>query len=109
MTMEAISAAILSSFIYDMLKHSVLLTSSNIRTQLKDWVIDEKLSKKIASEISQLNLTNAMSEASIENKLTSSPKLMSILSNIKPKKNTVIQTHSGSGDNIAGNKIIHNK
>ena len=106
--MEPITTVILSGFMYDMLKYSVSLTGSNIRAKLQGWLIDEALSEKLAHELSQLEINNGMSEAAINNQLTSSAELLNLLSEIKPSNNTTTQTHSGTGDNIAGDKIINN-
>jgi len=105
--MDPITTAILSSFLYDMLKHSVSLTGSSIKTKLQDWALDEKLSEKIANEVNQLGLNNEMSETAINNRLMSSDVLITLLSEIKPSNTTIAQIHSGTGDNIAGNKIIN--
>jgi hypothetical protein len=50
-----------------------------------------------------------MSETVIERKISDSYELQKLLENIKPASegNTIIQHHSGSGDNIGRDKIIH--
>lgn len=106
--MDPITTSILSSFLYDMLKNSISITGHNIKTKLQDWAIDEVRSEQIAAKINQLDLNNEMNEIAINKKLESSSKLITLLSEIKPNMTTIIQNHSGAGDNIAGNKIINN-
>ena len=90
-----------------MFKHSVSLTGNNIKAKLQGWALDEKLAEKIAMEVNQLELSNEMSETAINNCLMTSGELITLLSEIKPSNTTIVQTHSGTGDNIAGNKIIN--
>jgi uncharacterized membrane protein YheB (UPF0754 family) len=107
--MDFISAAILSGIVYDTLKQGVSVTSEIIKDKLKEWVITEEVSKAITSEIHKLELTDEMSESAIEKRINNSPELQSILSEIKRETNIKItnQYHTGSGDNVAGNKIIN--
>ena len=108
--MEFITGAILSGFVYDMLKHQVSLTANNIKEHLQDWIINDSSIKIIEFELNKLQLSNELSELAIEGKINSSSELLSLLSKIsKNTKDTVIQTHSGPGDNVAGNKTINYK
>lgn len=107
-TMEAaITTAIFSSFLYDMLKHSVSITGGSIKNKLQGWLVSDDLSEKIAAEINQLGLHDEMSETAINNRLTGSSELLTLLNEIKPSNTIITQVHSGTGDNIAGNKIIN--
>ena len=104
--MEFLSSAILSGFVYDMLKHQVSITATSIKEKLKDWVVDEAVAPALAEEIEKLSLNDEMSEKSIERKILDSGEIQQILSSIKPNNTTVItQHHSGIGDNVGGNKI----
>ncbi|MEL4295315.1 GapS6a family protein [Shewanella xiamenensis] len=104
--MEFLSSAILSGFVYDMLKHQVSITATSIKEKLKDWVIDEAVAPALAEEIEKLSLNDEMSEKAIERKLLESGDIQQILSSIKPNNTTVImQNHSGIGDNVGGSKI----
>ncbi len=105
--MEFITGAILSGFVYDMLKHRVSLTADNIKEKLQGWLIDDSLSKSVEAELAKLKLSDEMSESAIAKKLANSDKLTALLREIKPAtRTTIMQTHSGTGDNVAGNKII---
>lgn len=104
--MEFLSTVVLSGIVYDMLKCSVSITAASIKDKLKDWVIDEAVAPVLAEEIEKLSLNDEMSEKVIERKLLDSIEIQQILSSIKPNNTTVImQNHSGTGDNIGGNKI----
>lgn len=104
--MEFLSSTILSGFVYDMLKHQISITATSIKEKLKDWVVDEAVAPVLAEEIEKLSLNDEMSEKAIERKLSESGKIQQILASIKPNNTTVImQNHSGTGDNIGGNKI----
>ncbi|HIF9499005.1 hypothetical protein WAX88_21225 (plasmid) [Photobacterium damselae subsp. damselae] len=104
--MDFLSSAILSGFVYDMLKHQVSVTATSIKEKLKGWVIDEAVASALAEKIEKLSLNDEMSEKVIERKLSESNEIQQILSSIKPNSTTVvIQNHSGTGDNVGGNKI----
>ncbi|EFG6858449.1 hypothetical protein OM222_003820 [Escherichia coli] len=104
--MDFLSSAILSGIVYDMLKHHVSITATSIKEKLKNWVIDEAIAPALAKELEKLSLNDEMSEIAIERKLLDSSEIQKILSSIKPHAATVIiQNHSGTGDNIGGNKI----
>lgn len=106
--MEFITSAVLSGLIYDMLKHQVYLTANNIKEKLKDWIVDEAISNAMEKELHALQLTDEMSESLISKKITSSNELTALIAKIKPGSNpTIIQTHSGTGDNIGGHKITN--
>lgn len=104
--MDFLSSAILSGIVYDMLKHHVSITATSIKEKLKNWVVDEAVAPALAKELEKLSLNDEMSEIAIERKLLDSSEIQKILSSIKPLAATVIiQNHSGTGDNIGGNKI----
>jgi hypothetical protein len=107
--MDFLTSTILSGVAYDMIKCGVLLTADNLKYQLRGWIIDDASLPVLAGELNKLNLTDEMSESAIERKIITSSELISLLENIKPvaESNTIIQSHSGSGDNIGRDKIIH--
>ncbi|WP_292362842.1 GapS6a family protein [Methylophaga sp. UBA1464] len=105
--MEPISTVIISGVIYDMLKHSISITGSNIKTKLREWVIDDAQSEKLATAINSLDLNDEMGEKAINKQLMSSNEVVTLLSQIQPSNIVITQSHSGTGDNVAGNKIIN--
>ena len=106
--MDFLSSTILSGFLYDMLKNRVAVSAENIKLKLKDWAISELVAPTLSEEVNKLNLNNEMSESAIEKRIIQNPTLMELLTSIKSVKNstTIIQQHSGSGDNIGRDKII---
>ena len=108
MILESITTAILASTLYDMLKHSVVLSSANLKQHLKTWALDDVRSLALEQQITKLELNDDMSESAIEKRVEGSFELIDIMKNITPNNTTTnIQLHSGSGDNVAGDKIIH--
>lgn len=108
MTFEVITTSLLASTIYDMLKHSLVLSGKNLKECLRGWIIDGSTLEDLEHQISSLKLNSDMSESAIEKKLVASDELLKIIRQIKPNNaTTIVQTHSGTGDNVAGNKIIH--
>lgn len=100
------TAAILSGILYDLLKHQASLTTENIKEKLQGWLIDDNITKSIETELTKLHLTDEMSENVITKKLESSVQLKTLMANIQPSNQTsIIQSHTGTGDNVAGNKI----
>ncbi len=106
--MDFIPAAILSGIAYDCLKNGTALTAQKLKEKLREWLISDEIATAVSQELGQINLTDEMSESLITKKIESSPSLMTILSEIKrdPKINIVNQYHSGSGDNVARDKIV---
>ncbi|MGZ8152658.1 MAG: GapS6a family protein [Methylovulum sp.] len=107
--MDFLTSTILSGIAYDVIKCGVLMTTDNLKDRLRDWIIDDYALSVLAGELNKLSLTDEMSESAIERKILSSTELISLLENIKPisEGNTIIQSHSGSGDNVGRDKVIH--
>lgn len=107
--MDFLTSTILSGIAYDVIKCGVLMTTDNLKDRLRDWIIDDYALSVLAGELNKLSLTDEMSESAIERKILASTELISLLENIKPisEGNTTIQSHSGSGDNVGRDKIIH--
>jgi len=106
---EFLTATILSGVTYDMLKYGAILSVETLRERLKNWLIGEQELSLLADGLNNLQLTDEMSETAIERKIAASLELTELLKNIKPttENNTIIQNHSGSGDNVGRDKIIH--
>lgn len=100
--MEPLTTIALSGVVYDMLKHSVLLTASNIKSQLVDWLVEDAVAEKLEAELAKLELNDEMSEKALRAAMDSSDTLSAIMGQIKPSTtSTINQIHSGIGDNIA--------
>jgi hypothetical protein len=107
--MDFLTGAILSGIAYDMIKCGVMLSKDELKERLRDWIIGDNELLILSNELKKLELTDEMSETAIERKIAATPELKQLLENIKPvsESNTIIQHHSGSGDNIGRDKIIH--
>ncbi|MFM5271445.1 MULTISPECIES: GapS6a family protein [Aeromonas] len=106
--MEFMTATILSGLLYDMLKHGISITATTIKEKLKDWIIDDSSATTFSDELVSLNLNDELSESAIEKRINQSPKILALLSSLKKDSNvtTIIQNHSGTGDNIGRDKIL---
>jgi len=106
--MEFMTSAILSGFLYDMLKHGVSITADSVKEKLKDWILDDSIAPAFSKELADLNLNDELSESAIEKRINQTPKLLDLLSSIKKEGSvtTIIQNHSGTGDNIGRDKNI---
>ncbi len=106
--MEFLTGVVASGFIYDMLKAGLAVTAENIKSYFKDYLIDEELAEKLAKQISILDVNSDLSESAITRRIDNSIELKTLLSSIpRSTQTTINQYHSGSGDNVAGNKIIN--
>ena len=106
--MEFITTTILSGVIYDILKRGVFLTKDVLANNLKKWLIDDTTLEKLTVKLQELNLNDEMSEKAIEREINSSNEIKELLSKISAHNVDInIQIHSGTGDNIIGNKIIN--
>ena len=105
--MEYMSSAILSGVLYDMIKLEVSITADNLKEKLKGWVVDELIAPVISKELADLNLNDELSEKAIEKRINETPKLLDLLSSIRKETSvtTIVQNHSGTGDNIGRDKI----
>lgn len=90
-----------------MLKHKLNLTASNIKKKLQNWIIDDSVAKDMEKELQKLQISDEMSESVIERKISESEKFLELMKTITSSP-TIIQNHSGIGDNVAGNKITNN-
>ncbi len=106
--MDFLSATVLSGITYDILKNGLTLNVENIKEKLKGWIGVESIAPQLSTELKKLNLTEEMSEITIEKRINQSGILLELLSSIKRagNKNIIIQHHTGGGDNIGRDKII---
>lgn len=109
--MDFLTSTVLSGVLYDIFKHTAVLTVDNIKTGLKDWVINEVVAPTLYTEISKLGLNDELNKRAIEKKVIASDDLMALINTIPRNINTtnIEQVHTGTGHNIAGNVNIYNK
>ena len=107
--MEAfLTATILSGVVYDIVKTSTKLTLDNFKTKVKGWLIDDTTAQKVVDEINQIDNIDELNETGIARRIEQNQDLMSLLKAIKIDQSLtqVTQLHSGSGDNVAGDKHV---
>ena len=109
--MDFLTSTFLSGVLYDGFKGAEI-SSDFLKEKLQGWLIDDELLEKLVEKVNSLELQD-YGEHVIERKLRESGDLQEILKLIKPEQNTkigsVTQNHSGSGDNIVGNKTVYHK
>lgn len=111
--MDFITTGVIASTIYDVLKRGAQLSGDILKSRLGSWIKDEVVADALATELAKLNINDELSELAINRRLENSSQLLTLLQEINAQAaiaapstiNTVTQTHSGSGDNVAGNKI----
>lgn len=110
--MDFLTSTLLSGVLYDGFKKGTAITSDFLKEKLQGWLIDDALLEKLIEKVNALELQD-YGEHVIERKLSESGELQEILKLIKPDQNTnigsVTQNHSGSGDNVVGNKTVYHK
>lgn len=110
--MDFLTSTLLSGVLYDGFKKGLAITSDFLKEKLQGWLFDDELLEKLAEKVNALELQD-YGEHVIERKLSESGELQEILKLIKPEQNATIgsvtQNHSGSGDNIVGNKTVYHK
>lgn len=113
--MDFITTGVIASTVYDVLKHGLKLTAGLLKDRLGQWIKEEMVAEAVAAELSKLDLHDGLSEKAISQQLDQSPAISTIIREINAKTatfapsnvTTVNQAHSGSGDNIGGNKIVN--
>lgn len=112
--MDAITTGVIASSVYDILKNGLKLSAKTLRERLSKWVKEDIVAEAVATEISRLGINDEMSESAIKRNLDKSDAIAKLVSEIN--SNLIVsasssvdymtQNHSGSGDNVAGNKIV---
>lgn len=114
--MDFITSGIIASSAYDIFKHGLKLTGQSLKERLTQWIRDEVMADAVAAELAKLKISDEMSETAITRRLDGSAEFQNLIRSINTQAalfapsqiNTVTQTHTGSGDNVAGNKIVKN-
>lgn len=105
---EFLTATILSGFVYDTVKTSAKLTLDDFKVRLKGWLMDDITAQRVVNEINKIPDLDDYSEKALTRKLEQNEQLIELLKTIKVDQSIkqVIQNHSGSGDNVAGDKHV---
>lgn len=112
--LDFITTAIIANSAYDIFKAGLKLSSDQIKKSLGKWLIDDALAERLATELKNLELNDELSELAIAKRIEKSSAITKIIGEINASTATVAtstitnvtQHHNGTGDNIAGNKIV---
>lgn len=105
--MDFMTGTVLSGVVYDVLKNKILISGSDLKIKLKNWLVSDFLADELVRELNKLGLSRDMSEYYIENKINNSIDMVDLIKQIRPKKTINInQEHSGFGDNVGRDKKI---
>lgn len=113
--MDFITTGVIASTVYDILKHGLKLSAIELKERLGQWIKEDLVAEAVAAELSKLNLHDGLSEKAISQQIDQSHTVSTLIRDINAKAalvvpstiDTVNQTHSGSGDNVGGNKIVN--
>jgi hypothetical protein len=110
--MDFITTTVFSGMLYDGFKNGIAISTDFLKEKLQGWLIDDALLGKLAEKVNALELQD-YSERVIERQLNESLEIQDIIKLITPEQHTnigsVTQNHSGSGDNVVGNKTVYQK
>ncbi|WPN98342.1 hypothetical protein [Pseudomonas sp. MUP55] len=112
--MDFITTGVIASTVYDVLKHGLKLSAGVLKERLGQWIKEDIVAEAVATELTKLGIDDELSEVAIYRRLEQSPGITALIHDINANAvvvapstiSSVTQTHSGSGDNIAGNKIV---
>lgn len=112
--MDFITTGIIASTVYDLLKHGLKLSADVLKGRLGQLIKEDLVAEAIATELTKLGINDELSEVAINRRLEQSPSISTLIRDINANSgvvapstiSSVTQTHSGSGDNVAGNKIV---
>ena len=113
--MEFISSGSIATATYELFKQGAHFTVAALRDKLVRYIKDDVIADAVATEIERLNLHDGLSERAIEQEINKSQSLEKLIKEINAKSVSVApatvtnvnQNHSGSGDNVGGNKIVN--
>lgn len=109
-----LTSAVLGTVLAGLIKDGIILTGKSIKDQLVGYTVSDKQANDISEKVNQFEGDlEDFSEKKFEKEIEKNPDLKSILASISTVTDqshaTITQNHSGSGDNIGGNKITYKK
>lgn len=107
--MEPMTGKVLSKILYSGFAKGITISTTFLKEKLQGWLFDDKLIEQLAQKLKALHLED-LGEHAIERKINNSPDVLNCIQQLRQDQSidSVVQHHSGSGDNVAGNKIINN-
>lgn len=112
--MDFITTGIIASSVYDVLKNGFKLSAEMLKQRLSQWIKEDIVAESVVKELTKLGINDDMSERAINRCLEQSSEITALIREINAEVavfapstiTNMTQTHSGSGDNVAGNKIV---
>ena len=107
--MEFMTSTILSGILYDGFVKGVKISTEFLKGKLQGWLFDDELIEELANKLNMLDL-DELGQHVIKKRIDNNPEIIKCMQNIKQEKSIgmVNQNHYGTGDNVAGNKVINN-
>lgn len=113
--MDAVTTGVIASIVYDVLKRGLTLSAGILKSRLAQWIKEDMVAEAVAGELSKLDLHDGLSEKAITQQLDQSQVISTLIRQINSATSLVAsstitnisQTHSGSGDNVGGNKVVN--
>ncbi|MFW5388658.1 GapS6a family protein [Yersinia sp. 2542 StPb PI] len=107
--MEFMTSTILSGVLYDGFVKGVKISAEFLKDKLQGWLFDDELIEELANKLKQLDL-DELGQHAIKKRLENNQEIIKCMQNIKQEQSigVVSQNHYGTGDNVAGNKVINN-
>ena len=106
--MDFMTTTIFSGILYDCFKTGISLSIPTLKEKLQNWVVDDAVVEKLYESVSTLKLEE-LGERAIEKRLSTNQSVQECLKQIVSNQTigSVQQNHTGSGDNVAGNKTVY--
>jgi DNA replication protein DnaC len=107
--MEFMTSTILSGILYDGFVKGVKISTEFLKGKLQGWLFDDELIEELANKLNMLDL-DELGQHVIKKRIDNNPEIIKCMQNIKQEQSIgmVNQNHYGTGDNVAGNKVINN-
>ena len=109
-----LTSAVLGTVLAGLIKDGIVLTGKSIKDKLVGYLVSDEQANDISEKVKQFQGDlEDFSEKKFEKEIDKDLELKSILASISTdtdQSHAIIrQKHSGSGDNVGGNKITYTK
>lgn len=107
--MDYLTGVVLSGITYDLVKNGFQISAINLKSKLKNWLTSDQDLEILAARINSINQLEDLNESAICKRLETDSIVQNLIVNIKRDNfvSNVTQYHSGTGDNISGDKVIN--
>lgn len=107
--MDYLTTTMLSGVVYDVIKKGFQVSIITLKSKLKNWFIADHDLEILVERINNIEQLEDLNESAICKKLEKDSVIKNLLVNIQQDNSTsqVNQSHSGYGDNVAGDKVIN--